>query len=345
MNFTREAFAFPTEGAWLEARRKDVTSTEVAGLFDAGSYENSRTFFELYNIKAGIVSPAPFGDNERAKWGNRLEAAIAYGIAEDYGLIVEPFKTYMRIAEVRLGASFDFKVVGIREGFDGDESVRDMFRKHGPGIMEVKNIDGLQFKRNWIEDGDTIEATPQIEFQVAAQLEVADLQWSLIAPLVGGNTPKVVIRERDRELGRMICAKAGELWARIAAGTPPTPDFMKDASMISKLYRDNDGSCIDLPDNFRLIDLCQRYKSAGAEAKAAEERKQAAKAEILTIIQSAKSVTTNGFKISAGTNKESYRAYHREAGERWTISKSIVPATDIESTAPAFRNVRISETA
>lgn len=333
------------EAEWLSWRKQDVTSTEAAALFDAGPYVNSRTFYELYHVKAGLMPAAPFEVNERMKWGNRLEPAIAAGIAEDYGLIVEPFKVYIRIPELRMGSSFDFKVVGIVEHWTGTEVARDLFREHGPGILEIKNVDGLQFKRAWIDDGEGIEAPPHIEFQVQHQLEVADLGWSMIAPLVGGNTPKVTMRTRDRELGQLIRENVALLWELIAKGTPPKPDFLKDAEVISKLYVNNNGLEIDLSDNTRLIELCTLYKQAGAEEKAAKERKDAAKAEILTIVEHAKTIHAGAYKISAGTNKESYRAYRRDASERWTITKTVVPATDVEATVPAYRNVRISAAA
>jgi predicted phage-related endonuclease len=323
-------------------RKQDLTSTEAAALFGASPYV---TEFELFHRKTGTLAADDFEINDRMKWGNRLEGAIAMGIAEDYGLIVEPFKVYMRVSELRMGSSFDFKIVGLVDGFTGDESAREMFRRHGPGIMEVKNVDGLQFKRSWLDGAEGIEAPPHIEFQVQHQLEVADLNWSLISPLVGGNTPKVVIRERDRAVGAAIVERVLAFWARVETNTPPTPDYVVDADTIGKLYVDNDGSSIDLSEDFRLIQLCQDYKAAAADEKDAKERKAAAKAEILTIIQAAKTVTTHGYKISAGTRKEVFKAYHREAGERWTITKSIVPEGNVESLTPAYRDVRISEAA
>ena len=54
MELTREIIAYSTEAEWLNARKGDVTSTEAAGLFDAGAYDNSRTFYELYAIKSGL---------------------------------------------------------------------------------------------------------------------------------------------------------------------------------------------------------------------------------------------------------------------------------------------------
>lgn len=341
MNITRETITFSSEAEWLGLRKNDITSTEAAGLFNAGSYDNSRTFFELFQIKAGLLQPKPFKDNDRTKWGNRLEAAIAAGIAEDLGLLVEPFKVYMRIPELRMGSSFDFKVIGLADGYEGDQSARDMFREYGPGILEVKNVDALQFRRGWIDDGETIEATPQIEMQVQHQLAVAGLQWSLIAPLVGGNTPKVIIRLRDDDACQAIMDKAAELWERVAAGNPPPADYTKDSDTIARLYLNNYGTEVDLSDNTRLIVVCAEYSAAGVAEKEAKARKDAAKAEILDIIKHHKTVHAGAFKVSAGTNKEVFKAYIRETGERWTISKSVIPGGEVQSTTPAYRNLRL----
>lgn len=337
----RVTHAFKTEREWLELRKQDLTSTEAAGLLGAGAYDNSRTMYELYQIKSGALEAKPFKENSRTVWGNRLEAAIAAGIAEDLGLIVEPFKVYVRIPELRMGSSFDFQIVGIVEGFSGDETVRDMFRKHGPGIMEVKNIDGLQFKRNWIEDGEEIEASPQIEFQAQWQLEVADMNWSLLAPLVGGHTPKPVIRMRDLEVGALLREKAAELWQRIADKNPPPADFTKDAGTIGRLYAADDGSAVDMSDNARLIELCAIHEAEKKRKKDAEDKQKAAKAEILTLIEKHKTISAGQFSVTAGGRKESYRAYHREAGIRYTISASPIPAADVEATVPGYRDMRI----
>jgi predicted phage-related endonuclease len=345
MQITRETIAHATEADWLAARKLDLTSTECAGLFNAGVYENARTIYELHQVKAGLLAPAPFEASDRTVWGNRLEAAIAAGVAEDCGLLAAPFKCYMRIPELRMGSSFDFKIVGLAEHYEGDETARDLFRKHGEGILEIKNVDGLQFRRAWLDDGEVIEAPPHIEFQVSHQLEVAGLEWSIIAPLVGGNTPKIVFRERDAAVGEAIRLKCAEFWLGVDMGDVPPPDFTKDGATIARVYRDNDGSSIDLTDNAHLAALCMAYKAAGADEKAAAERKSAAKAEILTIVQAAKSIAADGFKISAGTNKESYRCYTRQASQRISISVSQIKECEIEATVAPFRNVRISEAA
>lgn len=337
MSIERVTMNPANEADWLAMRADDLTSTEAAALFGSSPYA---TEYELFMRKTKRVV-AEFKENERMTWGKRLESAIAAGIAEDYGLIVEPFKAYMRIPSLRMGASFDFKIVGLVDGAQDNEA-RRMFLRHGPGIMEIKNVDGLQFRRAWIDDGDEIEAPAHIEFQVQHQLEVAGLGWSMIAPLVGGNTPKVSLRERDTEVGALIRQKVAEFWMRVDAGAAPEPDYTRDGDTIKQLYRDNDGSSVDMSDDPRLAVLCSSYKAAGAEEKAAKERKDACMAEIITIIGHAKSIRAAGHNISAGTNKESYRAFHREESKRYTVSVSTIPAADLEYTVKPFRNVRIT---
>ena len=70
---TTEIVNFTTEAAWLKARQQDVTSTESAALFGMSPYT---THFELWHRKHSNTAPE-FKSNERMKWGNRLEAAIA----------------------------------------------------------------------------------------------------------------------------------------------------------------------------------------------------------------------------------------------------------------------------
>lgn len=282
------------EADWLAMREQDVTSTEVAALFGASPY---LTEFELYHRKIGALS-SEVEENERMRWGKRLEAAIAEGVAEDLGLIVEPFKTYMRIPELRMGSSFDYKIVGLREDWEGDETFRDLFREHGPGVMEIKNIDGLSFKRNWL-DGDEIEAPLHIEIQVQHQLEVSGLKWGIIAPLVGGNTPKPIARIKDEDVAAAIRTKVAEFWQRVDQGIEPDPDFLKDASAIGQLYGNDDGTEVDMSDNAYLAALCDEYQQAGKEERAAADRKRALKAEILTIIGPHAKVKVGDFSISA----------------------------------------------
>lgn len=297
----RELLSFTSEAEWLKMREVDLTSTEVSALFGCSPYA---TVYELFHRKTGQLV-VEFESNDRVRWGTRLEAAIAYGVAEDLGLLVEPMKIYARIPELRMGSSFDFKVVGLADGFTGDETYRDLYRANPSALMEVKNVDGLQFKRGWIDDGEMIEAPPHIELQVQHQMEVADAEWVIIAPLVGGNTPRPFYRQRNREYGQMIREKVAEFWAMVDSGKAPAPDYSVDGGTIAALLANDNGQTIDMSDNNRLAEVVAEHAKASADYKDAETRKDAAKAEILMIIGESKTVVGTGFKISAGSVKES----------------------------------------
>ena len=315
MQLTRETIQHDTEAAWLASRAVDLTSTECAALFGVGVYDNMRTPFQLHHIKAGSITPEPFVSNSRVVWGNRLEAAIAAGVAEDHGLVVVPFKSYMRIPELRMGSSFDFKVVGKVPGYTGQETAaRNMFDQFGEGVLEIKNVDGLQFRRAWSADGEIIEAPAHIELQAAHQMEVAGLNWGMIAPLVGGNQPHVIIRERDEKVGDAIRLAVAEFWNRVKHGTPPAPDFLADAGAIARLMVNSDGSTKDMTDNMRLLQLCLKRDAAASQIKTLVETKDEATAEILTIIGAAKKVyAAGGFTISASTTAATSYTAEREA--------------------------------
>jgi predicted phage-related endonuclease len=100
---------FETEQEWLEARKQDVTSTEVAALFGLNPHKSR---LRLWHEKRGDVE-SDFEDNPFTKWGRRLQNAVAEGIAEDEGWDeVEDLRLYYaRDPDLGLGSSFDFKVI------------------------------------------------------------------------------------------------------------------------------------------------------------------------------------------------------------------------------------------
>ena len=292
----RETLTFETEGEWLAMRKQDVTSTESSALYGVSPYT---TEYQLYHAKRGSLD-SDIEVNERMKWGNRLEAAIAEGVAEDFGLIVEPFKVYMRCSQHRIGSSFDYKVVGITDTFSGeDETYRDLFRQLGQGLLEIKNVDGFIFRKSWTDDGDEIEAPPHIEFQVQHQMLVSGLQWAMLAPLVNGNTPKPTYRVKSDKVHESILKKVDGFWHKVDNSIEPDPDYTKDGRAIGQLYLEDDDTEEDMSDNEYLRQLCEEEIDAAQRKKAAEEEQRAKKAEILTIIGSHRKVIVGGINVNA----------------------------------------------
>jgi predicted phage-related endonuclease len=287
-----EILRFTNEEDWLAARAIDITSTEVSALFDESPY---LTEFELWHQKRELL-PSSFNDNERIKWGKRLQNAIGEGVAEDNGWKIESADLmYFRLPGKKIGTSLDFLVQ--------DE-------KRGLGILEIKNVDSWVFRDDWIA-GDDIEAPNHIELQVQHQLQVTGLNWACIAALVGGNEIKLLFRERNPAIGSIILNKVDEFWSSDKA---PSPIFDRDADAVRSLNKfSKAGKEIDLSQDNYLAELCRQHKEAGAQETFASKKKKALGAEIISKIGDAEKAIANGFKISAGTVKGAPVSFFREA--------------------------------
>lgn len=286
------------EKHWLELRKKDVTSTEAAALFGLSPYV---TAFELWHRKHDNLD-VEFKMNERVQWGSRLQDAIAAGVAEDQGWTIRRMTEYIRDPELRMGASFDFSIE--------THTVPD-WPQEEKGVLEVKNVDSLAFRDGWIVDGDNVEAPPHIEIQVQIQLALSQRKWNFIGALIGGNRVILIKRIPDQQVIDSIKKRIREFWDSVANHIEPKPDFSKDSDFIAHLYSFAEPGKIFNADE-RVSKLASAYKQAGVEEKAAKEKKDAAKAEILTIIGDSEKVVGEMFTISAGMIGPCHVEYDRE---------------------------------
>ena len=251
--------------------------------------------------------------------GKALESSIAQMVAKRYGVQVKRLSAYMRREDVRMGASFDYEIIGAVAGEVEDTVLQNLYTQHGPGVLEVKNVDRSVFTANWQDDG----APDHIEIQVQHQLHVIERSWSCIAALVGGNRMHLIPRMRDMEVGTAIAAKIVQFWASIESNNAPNPVLPADAEFIGKLcgYAEI-GKLLDKRGDERLNKLAAEYKAAGEAAQLADDAKRSAKAELLLAIGDAEKVLLDGFKISAGMRAPAeVKAYTRAGFRDFRISK------------------------
>lgn len=278
---------------WLELRSKDLTSTEISSLFNLSPY---MTEFELHHRKAsGAV--ITIEESERMYWGNKLQDAIAEGIAEKKGWKIRRMDEYARIPELRIGSSFDYMVL-----------------EPTPGLLEIKNVDGIVFKDGWEADDDgNLEAPPHIELQVQHQLMITGMPVCWIGTLVGGNKIQILERRPDERIWNEIKEKAAEFWGRIDRGEDPNPDFVRDAEFISQLYGFAEpGKVIDVEFDEDFAELAGSHRHIGQEIKRLEELRDACKAQMLMKMGDAEKAVGNGFSVSAGVVAGAYIAYDRK---------------------------------
>lgn len=290
----RESIKPANQDEWLRLRARDITSTEVAALFGFSPYV---TPFELWHRKkeSQVVEIEP---NERMKWGTRLQNAIAAGIAEDQKWAVCPRLEYERLPDLRLGASFDFTIVG-----KGSEPF---------GLLEVKNVDALIAREGWIVEDDELEAPPHIELQVQHQLLVSGLSYAYIGALIGGNRTVLIRRQADQDVFDSILNRAEDFWKSVDQGMEPKPDFKKDAAFIVKLYQSvKPGKVVDVSEDKEIAELVAEFKHAKDVRDEAEKAREAVKAQLMVRIGDAEKAIGKGWSISASTIKATHVAYDR----------------------------------
>ena len=297
---------------WLECRTKDITSTEIAGLFGFSPYT---TEFEIWHTKkAGTI--VEIAGNERMKWGTALQDAIAAEIAKEQGWTIRRMDEYMRDTELRAGASFDFSIESLG-GITNNQL--DELKDNGitvrKGLLEIKNVDSLAFRDGWTEDdAGNIEAPLHIEIQVQHQLMVSGRAFAYLGALVGGNRLVLIKRDRNEAVITSIKIKIKDFWASIESNTPPKPNFERDAKFISSLYNYADpGKLLDVRENEDFMNMAREHKRLGDIAKDAETKREALKAQMIMVIGDAEKIEGGEFSISAGIIGECEVAYTRKA--------------------------------
>lgn len=288
-----------SEEEWLKLRAGDVTSTSVAALF--GQHPRI-TAFELWHILHSNLTPT-FEETERTRWGKRLERYIADGAAEDQGWQIERMTHYSRIPELRLGASFDFRIFG-----------------QPMELLECKNVDGLIFKNQWLESHFGLEAPTSIELQLQCQMGMAGLKRGYIAALIGGNRIEILPRDFDDVIWQRILDVVAEFWARTEA---PAPDFAVDAKTISRLHGYSEAGKV-IEADAETTQLLAEYAEAAAAYRTADDNKAAAKARVLLKIGDAERVHSEIGNLWAGQVKPTHVSYDRDGyrGFKLTEKKS-----------------------
>lgn len=302
------------ENHWLDLRSEDITSTEAAALFGCSPY---LTPFELWHRKANktVVKIDP---TERMLWGTRLQDAIAEGIASDNKWVVRRMDEYIRIPELRMGASFDFS---IEEGIEDETKEGEAYLSRG--LLEIKNVDALAFKEHWEVDkeSENIEAPPHIEIQVQHQLAVADRDFAYIGALIGGNRVVLIRRARNDGIINSIKKKVAEFWHSIDIGQEPQPDLGSDAEFIAKLYGfASPGKIMDISQDAECLALAREYRDLGKEIKQRDKRRSEIKAHFLRRIGDAEKVKGNNYTISAGMVSPTHVEYDRDGYRSFKIT-------------------------
>ena len=242
--------ALPYED-WLEYRKRGIGGSDASVVCGISRYKSP---VELWMEKTNQMPPQEAG--EAAYWGTQLEALVRTEFSKRTGIEVRQVRQLLQSEEQPfMLANLD----GVCEHPD-----------YGPCIFEAKTASS--FKVGEWEDTVPDEYYLQIQHYMA----VTGYRAAYIAVLIGGNTFRWKLIERDEEMISMLTAFEAVFWNHVLDMTPPPLDGSDaSASFLSARFPNSvPQSRIALP--AFAEELLIRYDDACEELEAATERKQEA---------------------------------------------------------------------
>lgn len=254
---------------WLAARRLGIGSSDIPTLVGADKYA---TVLDLWLDKRGELPDTPAG--EAAAWGMLLEDVIATRWAVLHDTTVERAPILAHVDHPWRLASLD-RVVTRCPGL-------------GLGAVLAEPVCALEVKtRSAWKAGSWREDVPDdVLAQTQWQLHVTGLDHIHVACLIGGQRLVEHVADPDPQVIDYITGEADRLWDAVQTGVAPYVDpsaLLID--LLDRLHPNREGH-VALP-AVQVEDIRRRYVDAQAAAKAAEEAKDAAKAELVVLLGAA----------------------------------------------------------
>lgn len=273
-----------SEAEWLEKRKNYVTSTQIPCLFGL-EMDYAPTAFELFHITRGNLADA-FKENKFMIFGKLVEPTICKMInVEHPSWIIEEYPFFAYDDEDKIGSSFD-------------RFVRIDGKKY---LLELKSISYGEYKKKFTEHSeDDIEAPTAYEVQMQTELEMVkdqDFAGLLMAVFIADTRElKYIFRTHDAPMCNAIRIAVKDFNALTSA---PEPDYAKDKSIIAHVAPAADANNeMDATENKRITELAAIIRSSKDLITQEEKVAEAAQAELMMLIGTAKKVWTNTHKIS-----------------------------------------------
>lgn len=234
---------------WLEFRKNGIGGSDASVVCGISRY---KTPIELWMEK---TNQAPMQEaGESAYWGTQLEPLVRTEFSKRTGIEVTLAKQLLQSAE------YPFMQANL-DGICYDP-------KFGECIFEAKTASA--FKIGEWENSIPDEYMLQIQHYMA----VTGFKAAYIAVLIGGNTFRWRLVERDDELISMIIELEASFWKCVENGTPPPIDGSDAcAKFLAEKYSESTANTsLELPPEAEKI--IENYNSACEKLSAITEEKQ-----------------------------------------------------------------------
>lgn len=237
---------------WLAYRKLGIGGSDASVVCGINRY---RSPVELWMNKTGQLPDEEAG--EAAYWGTQLESLVRAEFSKRTGVEVRLVKQLLQSEEQ------PFMLANL----DGACTHPDL----GPCVFEAKTASAYK-SGEWEAD-----AIPDAYLlQVQHYMAVTGYRGAYIAVLIGGNTFKWKLIQRDDELISMLIRLEADFWRHVQSGTPPPLDGSDASAAFLRTFFPGSvpGSQVALP--AQAADLVAQYRSFSEQAERAAEKKQEA---------------------------------------------------------------------
>lgn len=249
---------FPDEAAWHRLRAQNVGASEVAALFNISPWT---TRWKLYMAKTGQL-PHNSGEKWMAR-GRHFEAGVASYAREE--LEIDAIKVDYYITDDTcqgLGSSLDYSL-------NNDVGVP-------VEIKWVEKYDG------WEWTGSELTQIPDYYvLQVQQQMACTGAAYGYLLAFIAGDVRSMRIPRSDAIINA-IRTYVREFWEDVTTKKEPPVDFLKDAETIFDIAAHRPLRTIELPIIYSPLFDTFIYQTA--QRKEAEDKADAAKAELIKLV-------------------------------------------------------------
>lgn len=293
-----------TEADFADIHQNYGGSSFAAALFDRG-YGDMPSAWSVWAVFSGKLDDlGPDEDaNARVRIGKAIEPVIAAEVAFKMGWDLLEGHMYHDDATSQDRIFVHHPDADLKIGCTVDRYIRE--HEDGPGIIECKNRDFMQWIDSYTDDDASIRDRIQLAHQFACHPEIT---WGAIAALVGGNDLKIY-RYKRKDLQEMIDdveARWRWIWGKIDGQEEPTltggelPNWLKVHDEQLGLTEDALSIGDDtVAEGLTFDQIAADYLDAGERRKHYDKIEKNHKAYIVQHLQEHKFARSNRFKVRA----------------------------------------------
>jgi putative phage-type endonuclease len=296
-----------TAGDWQAYREKQkgIGGSDVATILGLNPY---KSIFTLWLEKTGQIEPPDLSGNESVEWGNILEPVVREKFARETGFEVfeNPYVLQHDTHEFMI-ANIDGEVV------DPQFGVR--------GILEIKTA-GERMRDQWIEG-----PPHHYMLQIQHYLAVLDYPYAYVAVLIGGQTFKYFLIERDDYvIDQIIQAEADFMHLVENKIAPEISGHEADSNYLAEAFPEDNGETGEL--NRELEGYALRYSMLQTQMKELQEEADYIKNKIKLEMKDFKYLKSELIKITMPTitkvsfNAKQFEEDHPDLYKQYKTKKS-----------------------